>query len=110
MHAPLLFHFHWSFFLKKKNVYIALFFKIQTLHNTHFSENIEHTYGFVQPWFTPPSETAANQGMCRKLWQMLEKVVKTPGGIFIAMKMQTCLNSLNKISILPMSKYGYCFL
>lgn len=56
-----------------------MFLNIQTLHNIHFSENIEHTYGFVQPWFTHASETAANQGMCRKLWQTLEKAVKTPG-------------------------------
>lgn len=47
--------------------------------------------------------TAVNRGTCRKLWQMLEKAVKTPVEICIVMKKFTCLNNSSGISVLHVS-------
>lgn len=43
------------------------------------------------------SITAVNQGMCSKLWQMLQQAAETPVRIIIVIKVFTCLNNLSKV-------------
>lgn len=59
---------------------------------------------------THAGTTAVHQGMRHKLQQMPKKAAKPSVGLYIVVKVFTCLSNPSKVSVLHMSYCGYCLL